>query len=205
LHRLTLAVNRPNFHKNRYMKVRHKTNHSKISKLRKAITIVSLVVFSLWGIIASVLSIIKIQNYIRPYFFGFSLVIVGLVLGIFVSIRLKPYVCFNSKMYNEYTRTPVAIVFGFIGSLLFLGVTANQSLSHREKCGYYKVVDKLYVEGRSRQPSIINLFVDIDRKITTIHCNQKYWESVIIGQEVYLCYYKSRLGFDYLLLDYKNQ
>ena len=187
------------------MKVKHKINNSKISKLRKGITIVGLVVFSLWGIFASVLSIIKIQNYVHPYFFGLCLGIVGLVLGIFMSIRLKPYVCFNSKMYNEYVRIPVSIVSGFIGSLLFLGVTINQSLSQIEKCGYYKVVDKMYREGRSRQPSIIKLYVEMDRKINTIHCNQKYWESVIIGQEIYICYYKSKLGFDYLLLDYENK
>ncbi len=178
-----------------------KIDYSKISSLKIILIIFGLVIFTIWGLVATVISFIEFENYFHPYLFCFCFGIPGLIIGILIAIRIKSAICFTQKMHDEYNKTPVSIVFGFIGTLLFIGVLLNQSFSHVQTVADYKVVDKVFNQGKSRQLSIIKLYVEIDGKINILSCNKRYWDSVRIGQEISISYIKSQIGFDYLVLN----
>lgn len=178
----------------------HKPDFNKISTYRKVFVITCLIASIIWGIMGSVISIVKFVNYNHPYIFGFILGTLGLIIGIIISIKFKQRICISQKMYSDYVRTPIFIVAGFIGTFLYLGVNLNQSLSSIEKCDNYEVIDKLFIQGRSRQPSKINLYLNVEGKVIVLACNKKYWDTVAIGQTVNICFYKSKIGFDYIIL-----
>ncbi|MDP4210936.1 MAG: hypothetical protein Q8928_19190 [Bacteroidota bacterium] len=150
------------------------------------------------GIFTSIIGIHKIVNYYNPYLFVFISGGVGLCLGIYSSIKLKPYIAVNKRMRKDYWLPPVFISTGFIGVFILGGSYLNQRLSTIDKCDRFAVIDKYRKEAHFRSPEINTLVVDINGDSQRLICNFNYWDSIAIGQQIDLCLYKSSLGFNYI-------
>lgn len=150
------------------------------------------------GILTSIIGIIKIQNYYHPYWFGFIFGGLGLIVGIWISIKLQPIIAVNQRLKNDYYLTIIYISIGFFGLFLMTGSFVNQGCSKVEKFDKYQVVNKYRQESRFRQPEINSLVIEIDGKSRRLICSREYWIRTSIGQSIDLCLYSSKLGFDFI-------
>jgi len=177
-----------------------KIDFKEISKTKKVLVIVFIAVFLFWGIITGIIAIAKFENYNRPYLFGFCFGTIGLVIGIIVSNRLKPYLIINSKMQEDYFKIVMYISTGFIGSMMLLGHFFNSSISTIDKSENCYVVDKIYREGRYRKAELNILVINFEGEYHRLLCRHNYWQKIMVGDKVNICFYKSKIGFDYITL-----
>jgi len=150
------------------------------------------------GIFTSIVGINNIVNYFHPYFFGFIFGGIGLVLGIMVAIKIKPYVAVNQKQKRDYWLPIMYISACFFGISVLTGSMINQEFSKVENCDNYTVINKYRQEYRRGSPEINSLVVEINGESHRLVCNFNYWDRIDIGQTINLCLYKSKLGFDYV-------
>ncbi len=181
-----------------------KVDLNNVSKLRKAIVTVGIMIFLFWGIAAGAISVSKFENYIHPYFFGFSFATIGLIIGIIIAKKIKPYIVITKKMHTDFFNIILAISVGFIGTSMLLGHSLNVSLSVVEKCDNYMIVDRQFHKGGFRKPELNIIKINIDGEIFKLLCKHKYWTMIEIGQKVNVCRFKSNIGFDYLVLNEHN-
>lgn len=71
------------------MIIQENKNSNKVSPLKKAVIITAIIVLLLGGIVAAIIAIRSFRNYFHPYLFGFTCGSIGLLIGLFVSNRLK--------------------------------------------------------------------------------------------------------------------
>lgn len=173
---------------------KEKDNNRPLILIALAVVVVSV----LLGIFTAVLGITNIQNYNHPYAFGFTLGIIGLILGIYISKKAKPYIAVNKKMKRDFWLPTTYISIGFIGISLWLGSMINHRLSRIEKCDNFTIVDKYRTESRHRSPEINTIVVNINGQSQRLICSYGYWKGVSIGQNIELCLYSSKLGFDFI-------
>lgn len=152
------------------------------------------------GILTSVIGINKIQNYYHPYWFGIIFGGVGLLIGIWTALKIKPIIAVNLRMENDYFLPIMYISVGFFGLFLMTGSFLNQSLSTIDKCDNFPVIDKYRQESRFRQPEINSLVVNINGEPHRLICSQDYWYMTSIGNHINLCLHRSILGFDFISL-----
>lgn len=156
------------------------------------------------GMFASIVSISKFENYFSPYLFGFTFGILGFIIGIYIAKRIKPHVILNPIMRSNYIQLTGMFSVGFIGCCMLLGFYLNNSTSTIEKCDNFDVVDKIYRKGGFRRVELNILVVNVDGENHRILCNPNYWQTISVGQQINVCVYKSKIGFDYLTLTNEN-
>jgi hypothetical protein len=150
------------------------------------------------GILTSVIGINNIQNYYHPYWFGLVFGGVGLMIGIWTALKIKPIIAVNQRLKNDYYLQIMYISIGFFGLFLMSGSFLNQSLSTIDKCDNFPVIDKYRQESRFRQPEINSLIVNINGESHRVICSYEYWSRTSVGQNINLGVHESKLGFDYL-------
>lgn len=150
------------------------------------------------GIFTSIIGISNIQNYHHPYWFGFIFGGPGLILGIWIALRLKPIIAVNQRLKNDYYLPTMFLSIGFFGLFLMTGSFLNQSLSNVDMCNNFPVINKYRQESRFRQPEINSLVVDINGKSHRLICSLDYWYMTSVGDHIDLCLHKSKLGFGFL-------
>ena len=162
--------------------------------------ITGLFVFLFGGMFAAIVGIDNFKNYNSPYFFGFTFGTFGLVIGLIVARKIKPYVILNPKMLTNYSNLTIMFSVGFIGSFMLGGQMLNSGFSHLYKCDKFVVLDKgFHKEGYKRVEKNI-LVMDIENKNYRLLCRHDYWQTISVGQTANACIYKSPIGFDYLTL-----
>lgn len=161
---------------------------------------IAMILSMIIGIIAAVVGINMIENYYHPYWFSIVFGGFGLVIGILMAKRFKPYIAVNPKIKSNYGMAILYISTGFLGVFLLLGSLVNYKLSKVEKCENYIVINKFRTESRTRQPEINSLIVNIDGKSQRLICSRDFWFKTSIGQNIDLCIHKSKFGFDFITL-----
>ena len=157
------------------------------------------------GILLSVRAIIQFENYFKPYLFAFIWGTIGLVIGYLISKRIRPFITRVNKKIKDYFQFSFFLITFFIGLFLQIGVKTNLHLSKLEYTKAPLVINKTYRKGHGRQTSYYKLFFELDGEITNVRCNQIYWNSILIGERIKIEVYKSKIGFDFILLpDEKN-
>lgn len=171
-----------------------------ISKSRKIVTVILLLCFCFWGIIAGGITIAEIQNYTNPWIFGFSTAIIGIIVGYLIARRTKDYLAVTRKLRSEYGRVIFILSVAFMGTFMLLGNKFNRTFALEEKCDDYTILDKFHEKGGRDKLPIIVLLVDIEGKQEIIHCNLPYYAQLQIGGKINICQCSGFLGFDYLNL-----
>jgi len=170
-----------------------------IDKKRPPILIGLAVLASVFlGIFAAIVGINGIENYNHPYVFGLIFGILGLIIGIYIAKKTKPYIAVNNKLKRDFWLPTMFISVGFIGISLLVGSEINYRLSRIEKCDSFTIVGKYRSEYRYRSSEINTIVVNVNGKSQRLICSYDYWESVSVGQNIELCLYSSRLGFDFV-------
>jgi len=152
------------------------------------------------GIILGVIAIVEFENYFSPYLFAATCGGFGLVTGYLISKKIKPFVTKLNKRIKDYSQLSVYLISGFIGLFLLIGVKMNFNFSRLEYSDTTIVINKTYKKGKFRQAGYNKLFFKLNGELIDVRCHKKYWNSVNIGQKIKIEVYKSRLGFDYILL-----
>ena len=162
--------------------------------------VITMILSMIIGIITAVVGINMIENYYHPYWFSIIFGGLGLVVGILMAKRFKPFIAVNPKIKSDYGMAIMYISTGFLGVFLLFGSLVNHKLSKIDKCENYIVLNKYRTESRYRQPEINSLIVNIDGESQRLICSRDYWFGTSIGQNIELCLYKSKLGFDFITL-----
>ncbi len=171
--------------------------HLKKTPLPIAIATFLSVFIGLW---TAVIGISNIENYNEPYLFAGIFGGAGLVLGILTALKFKPYIAVNKRQQSNYALPIMFISVGFIGVFLLTGSLLNEKLSKFESYDHFTVSDKYRQEARFRSPEVNTIVVNLKGKTVKLVCSYSYWERTTIGQDINLCIYKSKLGFDYVEL-----
>lgn len=150
------------------------------------------------GIFGAIIGIDKIKNFDHPYLFGLIFGSVGVIIGIWVAIKLKRHIALNPHVKQNYVIVIIFIATGFFGVSLMLSTFLNLRLSDIDKCERYQVINKYRQEYRFRQSEVNSLVVDINGKSCTLVCSREYWIRTSIGDNIDLCLHKSKLGFDFI-------
>lgn len=157
------------------------------------------------GILTSIIGINKIQNYYHPYLFGLAFDGVGLMIGIWTALKIKPIIAVNHRLRNDYFLPIMCISIGFFGLFIMTGSFLNQGLSSINKCDNFPVINKYRQESRFRQPEINSLVVNINGESHRLICSQNLWLKISVGQSINLCLHEGKLGFDYLTVTNDNK
>lgn len=174
----------------------------KYSKQSKIIGLIIFLFFAI-GMFCGIKGIGKIVNYQEPYKFVIILTFAGLLIGNFTASFLKPIMKLNSKQLKDFFIPRIFISAGTIGILIIFGSIANTHFSKVESCDNWTVVNKEYKPYRYMSPSVSSLFVAINGKRERIICKHEYWKRIYINDEIKICTYKSKLGFDYFNLSFE--
>jgi hypothetical protein len=177
-----------------------KYNSEKPSTLKQVVVVTGLFVFLFGGILAAIVGVDNFKNYDHPYLFGFTFGTLGLLAGLFVTIKIKPYVILNPKMLTNYSSLTIMFIVGFIGSFMLGGHYFNSTISTLYKCDTFIVIDKEFYKGGFRQPEKNILILSVEGVSKRLLCRQNYWQTISVGQTANACIYKSPIGFDYLTL-----
>lgn len=172
-----------------------KTNNQKPVLIGLALSIVVIV-----GLITGAIGINRIENYNNPYIFGFIFGGIGLLLGIYITNRLKKVIAVNREIEKSFWIHKMFISIGLVGIFILIGSLINQSISTLDKCDSFELTDKYRKEYRSRSPEINSLIFTIKGKSQRLICSRNFWYKTALGQKVELCFYRSLIGFDYIII-----
>jgi hypothetical protein len=175
-----------------------------VSRLKKVVVVTGIFVSLFGGIFAALVAIDNFKNYDSPYLFGFVFGTIGLLAGLLAASKLKSKIIINQKMQQDYIPLTILIVTGFIGIAMLLGQRANTLLSTKEKCDNYLVADKIFKEGGYRVAELNILEINVDGVHHRFKTKKKYWQTVTVGQQVNVCIYNSKIGFDFIKLTNEN-
>lgn len=177
-----------------------KSNLKKPSILKQVIVVTGLFASLFGGMFAAIVGIDNFKNYYNPYLFGFTFGTFGLITGLLVSRKIKPYVILNPKMHSNYSNLTIMFSVGFIGSSMLIGHYMNLKISTLHKCDTFAVMDKEFHKGGFRRPELNILIVNIEGENRRLLSRANYWQPITVGQQVNVCIYKSPIGFDFLTL-----
>jgi len=180
--------------------VESEMKEQKQNKLLFILTGVLFVMSPVLGIILSIVAILQFENYFKPYLFALIWGIIGLVIGYLISKRIKPFITKINKKIKDYFQFSLFLMTFFIGLFWQIGVMTNSYFSKLEYTGNHVVINKTYRTGHGRQTSYYKLFFELNGELTNVRCNQNYWNSILIGERIKIEVYKSKLGFDFILL-----
>ncbi|MBK7289042.1 MAG: hypothetical protein IPI78_01665 [Chitinophagaceae bacterium] len=186
------------------MIIQENKNSNKVSPLKKAVIITAIIVLLLGGIVAAIIAIRSFRNYFHPYLFGFTCGSIGLLIGLFVSNRLKSKIFFSPSKGMNYFRTIMCITPGIIGLTLLLGEYSNRQFAAKEKCADYSIVEKTFIKKGHKTPELNILVIDVEGTHRKIITSPEYFRSVYKGKQINACIHKGRIGFDFLTLTNDN-
>jgi hypothetical protein len=83
--------------------------------------------------------------------------------------------------------------------LLYCGTIINTRLSNKSCHGTY-VIAKEFVKGGHRRINHHYLYILLNGKRERVDSSSEYWEYINVGQQIEVCEYTSKLGFDFLSL-----
>jgi hypothetical protein len=159
-----------------------------------------IILFLVIGIFSGLYGVDKIKNYYHPYAFFFIVSILGFLIGYFISELIKPFLKLNKKLLSQFALPKAFIIFGMLGIMMAICSNLNNNYSNIDFCGNYILIHKEYKPYRYRHPGANYLFVNIKGKTERLRCNFSYWEKKATGEKIYICIYKSKIGFDYMQL-----
>jgi hypothetical protein len=171
-----------------------------MSTFRKTITIILVYIVFFGGLTTTSISVIFIRNYIEAWTFGLVLGTIGYAIGVLITKKLKHIWAVTPKLKYKKTGFEFIIAIGFIGVFILSGHHINQASSKPINCGKYLVVGKYYNKGGRSSINRIELYIDFNGTIETIHCNLDRYEKAKTGEKVGVCRLSSPIGFDYYLL-----
>ncbi|MBK6444504.1 MAG: hypothetical protein IPF81_04105 [Bacteroidetes bacterium] len=177
-----------------------KYNSKKPSLLKQLVVVIGLFVFLFGGMFATIVAVDNFKNYNSPYFFAFTCSTLGLVIGLIVARKIKPYIILNPKMLTNYSNLTIMFSIGFIGSFMLVGHYYNSTISNLYKCNTFTVIDKEFHKGGVKRPEKNILILNVEGTSIRLLCTKAYWQTISVGQTANACIYKSPLGFDYLTL-----
>lgn len=103
-------------------------------------------------------------------------------------------------MLSNYSQFLILISTGFIGLSMWLGQMINSQLSYFNRCDNFVVKGKEFHKGGYKIPETRILIFNIDGKTQRLHCGEKFWQSLSVGQPTKVCIYYSKIGFNYFIL-----
>ena len=159
---------------------------------------IGITLFLFLGILTGIFGIENTKNYLHPYIFYFFIGGIGLATGIYMAIKIKPYVAVNKRLKSNYSFPIISICTGFIGIFLLIASLTNKKISILKSYNHYTVVNKYRQEYHYRSPEINTLVVNIDGKAQKLICSYNYWLTTEIGQNISLGLYESKIGFDFI-------
>lgn len=177
-------------------KKRNSYDFENVSILKKITVISGLFICLFGGMFSAIIGIDKFKNYNRPYSFGITFGIVGVLIAIYVANRIKPYVILNPIMLSKYSDLTFIFALGFIGHFMLLGFYFNTALSELNKCDRYEVIDKIHRKAAYKKPELNILILNVNGQSQKLLCKSNYWKSISVGQKITACDYKSKIGFD---------
>ncbi len=176
------------------------TKNKKTDNQKPVLIGLALSIFVIVGLITGAIGINRIQNYNSPYAFGLLFGGIGLLLGIYVTNKLKKVIAVNSEIKKSFWIPKMFISIGLIGISIVISSLINQSISTLEKCDSFELTGKYRKEYRSRSPEINSLIFTIKGKSQRLICSRNFWNKTTLGQKVELCFYRSLIGFDYIII-----
>jgi hypothetical protein len=155
-------------------------------------------VIMLGGLFIGVVGIAKIQNYDHPFSFAFIFGVTGFIAGVFFARWVKPYALLSATA--DYAMATWMFAIGPAGIFILLGHGVNSSLSVTEGCERLVIADRMYNPGKGRVGPTYTLFFNINNRRIAVDCSAQYWASVDHKNSAAVCIYKSKIGFDYIVL-----
>ena len=171
-----------------------------IIRLKKTTVVTGTLVSVFGGMFAAIVAIDNFRNYDTPYLFGLTFGFVGLLTGLYVATKIKSSIILNQTMKQNYSLLKLYFSFGFIGAAMLIGQYANHATSIKATCQNYTVVDKIFRKEGYKTVELNILVIDVDGTKKTYDTNRSYWKSVSIGDQINVCLYKSKIGFDFIEL-----
>jgi hypothetical protein len=171
-----------------------------VSRLKKIIVVTGIFVSLFGGMFMAIIAIDNFKNYDNPYLFGFTFGTLGLLSGLLLARKIKPYVILNPKMLTNYSSLSIMFTIGFIGISMLGGQYFNTTTSTLYKCDTFIVLDKEFYKGGFRRPEKNILILNVEGVSKRLLCRQNFWQTISVGQTTNACIYKSPIGFDYLTL-----
>jgi hypothetical protein len=161
--------------------------------------IVLLIILSVFGgIFTAIVGINNIKNYYNPYLFGLIFGGLGLIIGIWIAMKLKPIIAVNKRIRNDYFLPIMFFSIGLFGLFLMIGSFLNKGLSNIDNCDKFQIVNKYRQEYRYLRPEINSIVVSINGDSKRLVCSYRYWIRASISQNIDLCIHESKLGFDFI-------
>jgi hypothetical protein len=166
---------------------------------RLLIGILTSLIFLFIGIFSSIKGIWLIVNYDNPYLFGFLFGGLGLLIGIVVYFRI--FIAKKNKRFIDELPALMCLSIGFVGLSLLISPYLNQNTSKLELCENYSVIRKnKNVSTSSRNPKIYSLYVSSKSNSYRLITNAEFWDKTQLNDNVEICLYKSKIGFDFIKL-----
>ena len=102
----------------------------------KSKTIIGLTLFLLMmiGIITTVLAVINIQNYERPYLFALIFGGLGIWVGVKITNRFKSKIALNQRMKTDFWQPIMYISTGVMGIFMLTASYVNNETAQLVSC-----------------------------------------------------------------------
>jgi hypothetical protein len=148
------------------------------------------------GLIAAVVAINRVENYESPYYFVAIFGGTGLIVGIILSNKLKPYLAVNPRIKNNYTQSIINICIACIGLTFYLASHLNTASSTLLNCKNYQMLNKYRQKYRYGSPEINSIVINMNGEPRRLVTSRKFWYQTSIGRTVHICSYHGLLGFN---------
>jgi len=168
---------------------------------RATVYIICLLLLLIGGIYIAALTSIRIKNYQNPFRFILVFGTIGIILGYIIAIKLKPFIQNHKKKLTPYSIHKIFWILVFVPYFSFVGTIVNNNLSEVTHCNNYSVINKFRIK-RIRATEINQLVVDINDRLVKLYCSHNYFDNTQNGEAINLCFYKSKIGFNFIKVTY---
>ena len=180
------------------------------SKLQKFFVSIILFCSPFIGIFSTILGIQNTRNYLKFYPFLILTFILGIGIGLFISLKFKSFIIKSIKRdgteNQRYKGIILFLSFMFAGMTLYSGSLINTVCSKLKTQNLYSVVDKYKYETTKRYDhSKFYIYVDLSGEIFELSTSPDYWQCVAVGNKIRLNVYESSIGFDYIIITDENK
>ena len=164
---------------------------------RATVYIICFLLLIIVGIYFAALTSIRIENYQNPFRFILIFGTLGLIFGYIIARKLKPFIQKHPKELATYSIHKIFWVLIFVPYFSFVGAIVNNNLSEIDLCNEYSVINKIR-KKRIRATEINQLIVDINGRPVGLYCSHDYLDKTKYGDSINICFYISKIGFDFM-------